>query len=339
VLPLQKLKLEENQTHTIRPSLLSISNNRDGSHNRILASFQSSMDEEGKPGRASHFYLGRRFLLTGLLAIVAVATAGVFLFHALPPSQKAVASTNDSLFSAVKKPTSSEFHESVLEQQSGVKTEQLAAVIITEPKEQGQQGRLLESPSAAARTNLSENHPQVGSMPPDTGDGPMQPNNAFQQKKRQASIQPELRTTAHAATVSNNSSQNRQITKNDRTAVKQANNSSVAKPDRDVSVLAALIAHESESQAGQTGTGNVEQRPVNKSRQSGKTRSTQTSRTARAENEPGRDIVERKPNDSSESLLWRCKQLGFIEGQLCRWRICSGRWDSDDACKASAGKS
>jgi hypothetical protein len=336
---LQKLKLEENQTQTIRPSLLSISNNRDGSHNRILASFQSSMDGEEKLVRPSNFYLRRRFLLTGLLAIVAVATTGVILFHALPPSQKAVGSTNASLLSAVKKPTGSVSYESFLGQQSGVKTEQLAAVIITEPEEQGQQGRLLESASAALGINSSKNSPQGRSMPPDTGDGPMQLNNAFQQKEKQASLQPELRSTAHAATVSNNSSQNRQTTKNDRKAVKQVNDSSEAKPDRDVSVLAALIAHENESLAGRTGTGNVEQRPGNKSRQSVKSRSTQTSRTARVESEPGRDIVERKPNDSSESLLWRCKQLGFIEGQLCRWRICSGRWDSDDACKASAGKS
>jgi hypothetical protein len=31
-------------------------------------------------------------------------------------------------------------------------------------------------------------------------------------------------------------------------------------------------------------------------------------------------------------LLQRCKQLGMIEGMLCRARICSGRWDSDPAC-------
>lgn len=48
-----------------------------------------------------------------------------------------------------------------------------------------------------------------------------------------------------------------------------------------------------------------------------------------------RDIVERQSGDSTANLLQRCAKLGLIEGQLCRWRICSGRWDSDTACKSS----
>jgi hypothetical protein len=49
-----------------------------------------------------------------------------------------------------------------------------------------------------------------------------------------------------------------------------------------------------------------------------------------------RDIVERKPGDSTASLLARCKKLGMIEGELCRWRICADRWDTDPVCKANA---
>jgi hypothetical protein len=50
--------------------------------------------------------------------------------------------------------------------------------------------------------------------------------------------------------------------------------------------------------------------------------------------ERNRDVVERQEGDSTAQLLARCKQLGLIEGMLCRSRICSGRWESDPACRA-----
>ncbi|WP_332852482.1 hypothetical protein [Duganella sp. S19_KUP01_CR8] len=50
--------------------------------------------------------------------------------------------------------------------------------------------------------------------------------------------------------------------------------------------------------------------------------------------ERNRDVVERQEGDSTAQLLARCKQLGLIEGMLCRSRICSGRWDADPACNA-----
>lgn len=47
---------------------------------------------------------------------------------------------------------------------------------------------------------------------------------------------------------------------------------------------------------------------------------------------PVRDVVLRQEDEETAGLLQRCKQLGLIEGMLCRSRICSGRWDSDPAC-------
>ncbi|RZT09393.1 hypothetical protein SAMN05216319_2178 [Duganella sp. CF402] len=47
-----------------------------------------------------------------------------------------------------------------------------------------------------------------------------------------------------------------------------------------------------------------------------------------------RDVVERQDGDSTAQLLARCKQLGLIEGMLCRSRICSGRWEAEAACRA-----
>jgi hypothetical protein len=47
-----------------------------------------------------------------------------------------------------------------------------------------------------------------------------------------------------------------------------------------------------------------------------------------------RDIVTRSDGDTTESLLKRCKSLGFFEGELCRIRICSSLWGKDPACPA-----
>lgn len=60
---------------------------------------------------------------------------------------------------------------------------------------------------------------------------------------------------------------------------------------------------------------------------------------AHASNQPlpegmvNRDVVLRHDGDATDTLLRRCKQLGLIEGMLCRSRICAGRWDSDQACR------
>lgn len=45
-----------------------------------------------------------------------------------------------------------------------------------------------------------------------------------------------------------------------------------------------------------------------------------------------RDLVQARESETTGSLLGHCKQLGFIEGMLCRSRICSGRPAGDAAC-------
>ncbi|NRR34177.1 hypothetical protein HSX11_28800 [Oxalobacteraceae bacterium] len=79
-----------------------------------------------------------------------------------------------------------------------------------------------------------------------------------------------------------------------------------AKPsaDSDIALLTALVAH-----AG---------------------------RPAAVATDHNRDIVERSETDKTETLLQRCRQLGMIEGMLCRSRICAGRWEDDVACRAPA---
>lgn len=48
------------------------------------------------------------------------------------------------------------------------------------------------------------------------------------------------------------------------------------------------------------------------------------------------DVVIRTQGDTTESLVKRCGALGFIEGQFCRARICSGLWGKDAACPLSS---
>lgn len=72
--------------------------------------------------------------------------------------------------------------------------------------------------------------------------------------------------------------------------------------DPDVALLTALVAH-----GGQPGSTTPER---------------------------SREVVMRADGDHTAALLARCRQLGLIEGLLCRSRICAGSWESDPACRA-----
>jgi hypothetical protein len=89
-----------------------------------------------------------------------------------------------------------------------------------------------------------------------------------------------------------------------RTAATAAASAARAPGDSDVALLTALVAH--------------------------------ANKPAIVVPERSRDIVERQETDTTVQLLVRCKQLGLIEGMLCRSRICSGRWEADAACRAPA---
>ena len=103
-----------------------------------------------------------------------------------------------------------------------------------------------------------------------------------------------------------------------------------ANPDKDVALLAALVAHGAPQATRQA---QPSPRTAEATPKGTKNVQSASAATAVKTREPNRDIVERNPNDTTDALLQRCKQLGFFEGEFCRWRICSGRWDSDAACK------
>lgn len=95
--------------------------------------------------------------------------------------------------------------------------------------------------------------------------------------------------------------------------------------DHDVKLLTALVAT----------TPIAKEQPA-KTHESKTKHMTNKVQTKTIVKEDSRDVVERKPGDSTANLLARCKKLGMIEGELCRWRICTDRWDTDPACKANA---
>ncbi|UIN21231.1 hypothetical protein [Herbaspirillum frisingense] len=101
------------------------------------------------------------------------------------------------------------------------------------------------------------------------------------------------------------------------------------KHDSDVDLIKALVARTPEADKKGQARESASGAPARKL--------AQNDAAAAAKHTGGRnvDVVERSGKESTESLLQRCHALGFIEGEFCRWRICSGRWDSDAACKVA----
>lgn len=102
--------------------------------------------------------------------------------------------------------------------------------------------------------------------------------------------------------------------------------------DKDVDLIAALLTHVSS-------TSKTPATEASKKAAGGSTvsRTAATSSTAKREKKTGgnRDIVTQAPGESTESLVNRCRALGFFEGELCRLRVCSGMWGKDPACPSS----
>jgi hypothetical protein len=105
-----------------------------------------------------------------------------------------------------------------------------------------------------------------------------------------------------------------------------------AQADGDVTLLSAIVAHSTDREmSGSSPTG---KQTMTSERSTGGARNPVVIAKA-AVLGANRDIVERMPGDTTQGLLQRCRRLGLLEGELCRWRICSGQWESDAACKVA----
>ncbi|NMM38565.1 MAG: hypothetical protein HHJ09_13890 [Glaciimonas sp.] len=109
---------------------------------------------------------------------------------------------------------------------------------------------------------------------------------------------------------------------------KQAASQSNNIVDSDTKLIAALVAYSTERDPKQAAKNAV---PVTKP--DNLAHNNNGAEANAQSTQHNRDVVARQMGDSTASLLQRCKSLGFVEGELCRLRICAGRWDSDAACK------
>jgi hypothetical protein len=112
---------------------------------------------------------------------------------------------------------------------------------------------------------------------------------------------------------------------------------STSRADSDIDLLAALFAH-GEGRPGMRSTpvlasGSVS--PTNSNTQRSQPVSVASNSYTEQRpktNDPARDIVTAFPGASTEELVKRCRTLGWLEGELCRYRICSNQWGKDAAC-------
>lgn len=106
--------------------------------------------------------------------------------------------------------------------------------------------------------------------------------------------------------------------------------------DRDASLLAALVAYGEGKPAAEINANATAMKS-----QSGDAKpATGTPTLAQSgQFDPKRDVVLRSPNVSTIELVRRCRTLGFVEGLLCRNRVCANLWGKDPACPQAAAPS
>ena len=102
--------------------------------------------------------------------------------------------------------------------------------------------------------------------------------------------------------------------------------------DKDVDLIAALLSHVSSSSKASVGEGAKERLSA-----SNTARTLSAGGTTKRERKAvsNRDVVTQASGESTESLVARCRALGFIEGELCRVRVCSGLWGKDPGCPSN----
>lgn len=103
--------------------------------------------------------------------------------------------------------------------------------------------------------------------------------------------------------------------------------------DRDASLLAALVAYGEGKPAAEI---NANAAAIEKPSANSKTATGQTTLAQSGQFDPKRDVVLRSPNVSTTELVRRCRTLGFVEGLLCRNRVCANLWGKDAACPQAA---
>lgn len=297
---------EENQQAIKKPSLLSGSGDTAAVNSRILSALEHG---GGKGFSARRPPVGRRSVgVIGLLSILGVGAAIIVYQYqnTAPPIQHVSPLAGSSPTNVIAK-----------------KPESIPPPPTFETEPQGLTALIVNEPVAASGnpSAVSAPHSVLGSANPPLVVNPREarvlPSGA---STKTHAAPPALASARHPGPGNNISPVT--STDTEKQGVVAAKGQT---KDRDVALLEALIAHAAEQPV----------RASESPKKSAKNTPPPASATLAKTGENSRDFVERKPGDSTESLLVRCKQLGFFEGGLCRWRMCSGRWDTDAACKVT----
>jgi hypothetical protein len=283
-----------------KPDLMGTSRSQPDGAKRILAHLEHGARlPASKPGRGAAWTLDGWTLGLGMLLLAMCGIAWLMHERAAAPSGYKAG------YNSVRTSSRHESKYKAMQAKAQLETAQAAPVeVIVEPAELP--AAIVNDPASLQAQNKSEMQPAATGVVVATSTAPPAPR-ANTPTPTPAPVTSTAATT-HAV-AKNSTSDNPSAgatTARSPVAVAAASRGKVAAApnDTDVALLAALVAH-----AGKPSV---------------------------VAPERSRDIVERQEGDSTADLLARCKQLGLIEGMLCRSRICSGRWDSDATCRAPA---
>lgn len=302
---------EETARGSVRPNLLSGSAATENSSGSILNAL------EGKESPSSAIAQKKSGVVRAALVIALLAATGVGVFFAWGQrgSQVDTAMTaNAQTTLAAKELPSSTPALAANDAAPPEKTESQAAVIENDPVSHSEKSDSIPvQASTDPRTKLTETL-EAGVPVTSTA-------------LAKALEEPKVSKSKPASKSVDAPLVNR-IVQEKKTSAQKAPKAAAAQPtDSDVNILTALVSH------GDSVTEPSKTKETAKSKQAAKKKSAEPVVAQNTADTP--DIVERKSGDSTGGLLQRCKQLGLIEGELCRWRICSGRWDTDPSCKVN----
>ena len=318
----------ESQQSIKKPSLLSGPGDAVAANGGILAGLEKQGDKgfsvpKKKRGRRSI----RTSIVVGLLSILGAGVAIVVYQNdaALPVQHAPPQAVSPHSGLIAKKTNPAPVAE------SGAEPEGLAALIVNEPVAVANSPSSAGAPGIAVESvnpSFADNSQETKVLPPDvsnkklpqTGSTSIQKNPAASPKLIAGARTPATATEPVAgARVAGNKSSS--VISTEKQGVVAANRQTA---DRDVALLEVLVAHSAK-----------QPRALESPKKSVGSNPQPVPATIAKAGGNNRDFVERKPGDSTESLLQRCNGLGFFEGELCRWRMCSGRWESDAACKVA----
>ncbi|MCU6432916.1 hypothetical protein LPB67_03885 [Undibacterium sp. Jales W-56] len=305
---------EENPLGKSKPSLLSSANTPTLDNNRILANLEGN----GKSSENAHHITSKRSitLKIALGTLLLLAMAGLWAMY-------------ENATSPVQRPA-----ELAKNDRHAVPT---AAPRLIAPDDSEKQSLSKTDPTSQAAAIVDEPDAQAHTAPGNTANNNMQ--EILAAKPEPDALKKALEAKPAASFTTNNvavahATESRRATKPISTATdtKTAHNAPAkSQADPDVTLLTALVAHAhainpaAPVPAKQTPMAGAQTQNFNAASMAASNKFNPV--------DNNRAIVEREESDVTADLLQRCKKLGLVEGELCRWRICSGRWNSDSACK------